>query len=200
MRTMPSQDPVPERGVRRRRRHRAVGRTQHAGQSARPRSSSTLTAPASSQPILRFQGQLAAQRAPIRSDYKALADWSATPALWRRDLRQQHSIRRAKPPPTPPLRRTAAYIIRPTTKPISWRRYDVNLRGAATTATAFVTNIDYNAKGQRTLIEYGNDTQTTYEYDPKTFRLDSSSHDARLRTPRTARRFRRLSYRTWLCL
>ena len=31
----------------------------------------------------------------------------------------------------------------------------VNLRGAAT-ATPFVTNIDYNAKGQRVLIEYGN--------------------------------------------
>ena len=47
---------------------------------------------------------------------------------------------------------------------------EVNLRGAAV-ATPFVTDIDYNAKGQRTLIDYGNGVRTTYEYDPLTFRL-----------------------------
>ncbi len=46
----------------------------------------------------------------------------------------------------------------------------VNLRGAAT-ATAFVTNIDYNAKGQRILMEHGNNTATAFTYDPLTFRL-----------------------------
>lgn len=46
----------------------------------------------------------------------------------------------------------------------------VNLRGAAI-ATPFVTNIDYNEKAQRVLIEYGNGANTTYEYDPETFRL-----------------------------
>ena len=44
-------------------------------------------------------------------------------------------------------------------------KVDVHLRGAAA-ATPFVTDIDYNAKGQRTLIEYGNGVRTTYEYDP----------------------------------
>jgi RHS repeat-associated protein len=34
-----------------------------------------------------------------------------------------------------------------------------------------VTNIDYNAKGQRTVVEYGNGAKTRYEYDPLTFRL-----------------------------
>jgi RHS repeat-associated protein len=34
-----------------------------------------------------------------------------------------------------------------------------------------VTNIDYDAKGQRTKIEYGNGAQTDYTYDEKTFRL-----------------------------
>ncbi len=46
---------------------------------------------------------------------------------------------------------------------------DVRLRGG--TATSFVTNVDYNAKGQRTLIGYANGAQTIYEYDPLTFRL-----------------------------
>ena len=47
---------------------------------------------------------------------------------------------------------------------------DVNLRGAAT-ATPFVKNIDYDEKGQRQLIRYGNDVVTTYNYDDRTFRL-----------------------------
>jgi RHS repeat-associated protein len=48
---------------------------------------------------------------------------------------------------------------------------NVNLRGS-TTATSFVTNIEYNAKGQRTLIQFGDGgTQTAYAYDPSTFRV-----------------------------
>jgi RHS repeat-associated protein len=34
-----------------------------------------------------------------------------------------------------------------------------------------VTDIDYDAKGQRVLIDYGNGVRTTYSYDPLTFRL-----------------------------
>jgi RHS repeat-associated protein len=34
-----------------------------------------------------------------------------------------------------------------------------------------VTNIDYDAKGQRALIQYGNGAETRYRYDPETFRL-----------------------------
>ncbi len=49
-------------------------------------------------------------------------------------------------------------------------RVDVKLRGA-TTATNFVQNIDYDAKGQRERIQYGNGSTTGYTYDDKTFRL-----------------------------
>jgi RHS repeat-associated protein len=34
-----------------------------------------------------------------------------------------------------------------------------------------VTNIDYDAKGQRTLIQYGNGAETRYRYDEQSFRL-----------------------------
>jgi RHS repeat-associated protein len=34
-----------------------------------------------------------------------------------------------------------------------------------------ITNLDYNAKGQRELIQYGNGATTSYGYDPDTFRL-----------------------------
>lgn len=39
--------------------------------------------------------------------------------------------------------------------------------------TSLVHNIDYNARGQRTKIQYGNNSTTNYTYDPLTFRLDS---------------------------
>jgi len=42
---------------------------------------------------------------------------------------------------------------------------------SAGATTAFITNIDYDAKGQRTLVDYGNGVTTTYTYDPDTFRL-----------------------------
>jgi RHS repeat-associated protein len=45
-----------------------------------------------------------------------------------------------------------------------------NLR-SADMKTEFARNIDYDAKGQRTLIEYGNGVKTGYKYDEKTFRL-----------------------------
>ena len=57
-------------------------------------------------------------------------------------------------------------------------RVEAHLGGSAT-ATTFIENIDYNAKGQWERIAYGNGVVTTYEYDPRTFRL------IRLRTTRS---------------
>jgi len=54
-------------------------------------------------------------------------------------------------------------------------RVDANLRGATANGqplwTPFVSNIDYDAKGQRQRIDYGNGASTFYDYDPLTFRL-----------------------------
>lgn len=47
----------------------------------------------------------------------------------------------------------------------------VNLQGSAT-STGFVTGINYDARGKRQLVTYANaETNTTYSYDPLTFRL-----------------------------
>ena len=53
-------------------------------------------------------------------------------------------------------------------------RVTADLAGTSAT-TVFVSNIDYDAKGQRTAIEYGNGTKTTYQYDLATFRLTRMS-------------------------
>lgn len=47
---------------------------------------------------------------------------------------------------------------------------DSKLKGAAT-VTNFVQGITYNARGQRSKINYGNHTQTSYSYNALTFRL-----------------------------
>lgn len=66
-------------------------------------------------------------------------------------------------------------------------RVEVNVRGAAE-ATAFVTDIGYDAKGQRERIAYGNGATTHYDYDPLTLRL------VRLRTERGGERLQDLAY------
>jgi len=47
---------------------------------------------------------------------------------------------------------------------------EVAVRGA-TPADVCVSNIDYDVKGRRELIAYGNGTETTYAYDERTLRL-----------------------------
>lgn len=60
---------------------------------------------------------------------------------------------------------------------------EANLRGAEENGqpvwTPFVTNIDYDAKGQRERIDYGNGASSFYDYDEQTFRLTN------LKTTRT---------------
>lgn len=55
---------------------------------------------------------------------------------------------------------------------------EVSIRGAA--KTPYVTKVNYNEKGMRTDIQYGNGVKTLYTYDKNTFRLLS------LRTTRPA--------------
>ncbi len=46
-----------------------------------------------------------------------------------------------------------------------------NLLDPATATLHAVTDLDYDAKGQRLLVDYGNGVRTFYSYDPLTFRL-----------------------------
>ncbi|GAG55702.1 unnamed protein product, partial [marine sediment metagenome] len=49
-------------------------------------------------------------------------------------------------------------------------RVEAKVKGEES-STTLVKNINYNAKGQREYIEYGNSTDTEYKYDDNTFRL-----------------------------
>ncbi|MGC1376961.1 MAG: toxin TcdB middle/C-terminal domain-containing protein, partial [Anaerolineales bacterium] len=118
-----------------------------------------------------FKGNPLVSARQLLQDYKQTVDWAKIPApVLETETFTSHTTYDAL---NRPLTATSpdGSVYRPTFNEANLLdKVDVNLRGAAL-ATAFVTNIDYDAKGQRTLIAYGNGVSTTYEYDPLTFRL-----------------------------
>ena len=103
------------------------------------------------------------------ADYKSQPDWSQNPAIESEIFASATTYDALNRPIAVTAPDTSVYQATFNAANLL-EKVDVNLRGAAT-ATAFVTNIDYNAKGQRTLIEYSNGAQTAYEYEAETFRL-----------------------------
>ncbi|MFN0088302.1 MAG: SpvB/TcaC N-terminal domain-containing protein [Blastocatellia bacterium] len=133
-----------------------------------------------------FKGNLLGGERQLLVNYRDAADWSASPALEPEHFTSSTSYDALNRPVmliTPDNSR-----VRPGYNEANMlERVEVNLRGADA-ATAFVNDIDYNARGQRERIEYGNGVRTTYEHDPLTFRL------ARLQTLRGDDRLQDLSY------
>lgn len=154
-----------------------------------------------------FKGNLLGSRRQLASEYKQNIDWSAVEPLLSVSPLDLSAIEAAFVPfakgentegetfnsstAYDALNRPVEIIAPHSSKPESktniihpfyneanlLERQEANLQGEAETTT-FISNIDYNAKGQRTKIVYGSgagpDRQgvtTTYKYDPKTFRM-----------------------------
>ena len=116
-----------------------------------------------------FKGNLLRSRRQLAVEYKATLDWSADVAL-DASIYASSTLYDALNRPTE-LTAPDTSVIRPTYNEANLlERLEANLRGAAE-VTPFVNDIDYDAKGQRTLIEYGNGVTTNYEYDPLNLRL-----------------------------
>ena len=116
-----------------------------------------------------FKGNLLSSTRQLLQNYKDQVDWSSAPALESESFTSSTTYDALNRPVT--LTTPDGSITRHSFNEANLlEQVNVNLRGA-TTVTPFVTNIDYDAKGQRALIEYGNGVTTTYEYDDKTFRL-----------------------------
>ncbi len=117
-----------------------------------------------------FKGNLLRSSRRLLRDYKNGVDWHSSPAL-EQDTFTTSTVYDAL---NRPLTITAAdaSVYRLTYNEANLlEQLHLNLRGADP-ATAVVTNIDYNARGQRELIEYGNGAHTRYTYDALTFRLN----------------------------
>ena len=133
-----------------------------------------------------FKGNLVLSTRQLLPDYKAQVDWVQNPqpetetftsrtfydALNRPiQIVAPHSSRDGtKLNVTQPVYNEANLLERVEV----WLEQDTEPDGLLEPDTATqhaVKNIDYNAKGQREFIEYGNGVRTQYEYDPLTFRL-----------------------------
>ena len=116
-----------------------------------------------------FKGNSLRSSRQFVSDYRNAPDWSQNPALDGETFAgatAYDALNRAIAVTTPDNS-----VYRPTFNEANLlERVDVDLRGASP-STSFVSNIDYNAKGQRTLIQYGNGASTIYAHDEKSFRL-----------------------------
>ncbi|XXT35724.1 toxin TcdB middle/C-terminal domain-containing protein [Sorangium sp. So ce448] len=145
-----------------------------------------------------FKGNLLQASRRLRSEVHADADWSvlsaltdvsaiataADPLLETESFGTQTAYDALNRPTslTAPDGLTAsdASEVKPTYNEAGLlERVEARIRGAVAWTT-FVDNIDYDAKGQRERIEYGNGTSTAYTYDPLTFRL------SRLKTTRSS--------------
>lgn len=116
-----------------------------------------------------FKGNLLITSQQLLKDHTTQPDWAATPSLSPEIFQQQMFYDALNRPVQQIMADTS--ILRPV--------YDaggqlfaihVTLPGK-TVATVFITAIQYNAKGQRESIHYGNNTVTRYTYEPETYRL-----------------------------
>lgn len=116
-----------------------------------------------------FKGNLLSSKRHLLQNYKDAVNWLQNPARETQEFAGSTQFDALNRPIT--LTTPDGSTIRPTYNEANLlNAVEVNLQGAAI-ATPFIKNIDYDAKGQRQLIRYGNDVVTTYEYDEKTFRL-----------------------------
>jgi RHS repeat-associated protein len=116
-----------------------------------------------------FKSNLLQSQRQLAQEYKKTLDWSAAVPLETATYASRTRYDALNRPTEITMPDNS--VIRHTYNEANLlERVEANLRGAAT-ATPFVTDIDYDAKGQRTLIDHGNGVRTTYQYDPLTFRL-----------------------------
>jgi RHS repeat-associated protein len=116
-----------------------------------------------------FKGNLLRSSRGFFADYRALPDLTAPPAA--ADVFASSTQYDALNRPIAMVTPDASVTVPIYNKANLVESVSVNLRGAAS-ATPFITNVEYNARAQRTRIELGNAaTKTEYTYDPLTFRL-----------------------------
>ena len=122
-----------------------------------------------------FKGNLLHSRRQLAIEYKQTLDWSAPVPLEPQSYASRTTYDALNRPTS--MTTPDQSILRPIYNEANLlERLEGNLRGAVA-VTSFVKNLDYNAKGQRELIEYGNSVRTTYAYDSLTFRLISLNTD-----------------------
>ncbi|HEX7996505.1 MAG TPA: RHS repeat-associated core domain-containing protein, partial [Streptosporangiaceae bacterium] len=116
-----------------------------------------------------FKGNLLQTSRQLASDPTGVIDWSASPALEAETFTSTSAYDALNRPIAITTPDASRY--RPQFNEANLlERIDVDVHGTGATVN-LVSDIAYDAKGQRTRIAYGNATTTDYSYDPLTFRL-----------------------------
>jgi RHS repeat-associated protein len=119
-----------------------------------------------------FKGQPTSTTRKIFKDYKAVPDWNtATDALALETeaftfITKTDALGRISLQTAPD-----GSVITPSYNEAGVLNSETVLHNGATLAATYIEEINYNEKGQRNFIKYGNGVKTTYKYDEKTFRL-----------------------------
>ncbi len=123
-----------------------------------------------------FKGNLLHSTRQLASDYKAIPDWSQPPEpQLDKEFFEASTRYDALNRPITLNAPDNSVIHHVYNEANLLNAVEANLCGGQKDGqpvwTPFVTNIDYDAKGQRQRIDYGNGASTFYGYDPLTFRL-----------------------------
>ena len=116
-----------------------------------------------------FKGNLLRSARELLVDYRHAVDWSDSQPLETAVFSNETAYDALNRPVV--LTAPDRSLVRPTYNERNLlRALEVSLKGPDT-FSPYVTDITYNAKGQREVIEYGNGARTFNDYDPLTFRL-----------------------------
>jgi RHS repeat-associated protein len=117
-----------------------------------------------------FKGNLLHVTRQLSANYRNLIDWQADVTLEDHHYHARTSFDALNRPTTTttPDDSTLHATYDPANR---LARLTGQLR-AATQSTEFIEHVAYNARGQQTLIKYGNGATTRYTYDPLTFRIE----------------------------
>jgi RHS repeat-associated protein len=130
-----------------------------------------------------FKGNLLRSTRRLLKEYRNAVNWMANPALEDETFvsHTDYDALNRLIQVVAPHSGAATYVIQPRYNEAGllnqtdvWLRHGgepVGLLDPSTADLHAVRNIDYNAKGQRARIDYGNGATTRYEYDKDTFRL-----------------------------
>jgi RHS repeat-associated protein len=133
-----------------------------------------------------FKGNLVEAGRQLAAGYRELPDWS-DPIPLEDEVFTGRTRYDALNRPTH-MTTPDGSVVKPAYNEASLlERLEAELGGSGD-VTTFVTNLEYNARGQRLAVEHGNGVVTTSEYDPETFRL------RKLRTHRDTERLQDLTY------
>jgi RHS repeat-associated protein len=154
-----------------------------------------------------FKGNLLQSSRQLLEDYRSQVNWETTPTLEEPVYTTQtryDALNRPIQVVTPHDGHVRPNVIQPDYNEANllervdvWLRRDGAPTGQLDPDTAdmhAVTDIDYNARGQRIHIVYGNEVATTYTYDDHTFRLTNLTTIRPDRIPADRRRVQDLLY------